>query len=305
MAMKREYGMEQPGIRFGKFVLRIPFVHYRWEWPEFFQALLMCATCLGAIPVIQEQLGLPYELAWGMVIINGFLYTLHATWGDPVVPGWITPAIPLTIGFLSQYPIGPERIQAMVALQMIVAVIFILMGITGIANKLLGVVPDSIKAGILMGAGFAATLGEMSVGKRFELYPITIGIGMIVAFFLLFSQVFKEWRSKSKIWDTIGGYGMLPAIILCVVVGPLVGEFAIPQVDFWPLFHVPDFAGIWNAASPFALGWPHASVWIGAIPQAIVTYIIAFGDFVTSEALIHEADVIRPDEKNCIRRGSI
>ena len=297
MAMKREYGMEHPGVRLGMFTFRIPFVHYRVELPELLQAILMCATCLGAIPVIEEQLGLPFELAWGMVIINGFLYTMHSTWGDPVVPGWITPSIPLTIAYLAQWEIGPLRIQSMCALQLVVATIFIIMGITGIANKLLALVPSSIKAGILLGAGIAATYGEFAPGKRFFKTPYTIGIGAVAAFFLLFSEVFAEWRKKSKLWDTIGGLGMLPALIICIIIGPIVGEYAMPKFEVFPILHVPDFKGIWNAMSPFVIGWPTASMWLKAIPQAIVTYIIAFGDFVTSEALLHEADIVRQDEK--------
>ena len=216
--MKREYGAEQPGIKMGMFVFRFPFVHYRFEKSEFLQALLMCATCLGAIPVMTENLGIPFDLAWDMVIINGFLYTLHSTWGDPVVPGWITPSIPLTLAFLAGFPIGETRIQALIALQLLVALIFIIMGITGIASKLLGLVPESIKAGILMGAGFAAVIGEVGKGKRFDQTPITIGIGALIAFFLLFSSKFKRLRKKSKIWDTFSGYGMLPAIILAVII---------------------------------------------------------------------------------------
>ena len=34
-----------------------------------------------------------------------------------------------------------------------------------------------------------------------------------------------------------------------------------------------------------------------AIPTAIVVYIIAFGDFVTSEELLRSADEVRQDEK--------
>lgn len=297
MAMKREYGKEQPGIRLGMFVFRLPFVHYRIELPEAFQAILMCATCLGAIPVITEQLGMPFEIAWGMVIINGFLYTLHATWGDPVVPGWITPSIPLTIGFLATAPMGPERIRLMCALQLMVAAIFIIMGITGIANKLLSIVPASIKSGILMGAGFAAIFGEFAPGKRVDKLPITILVGAFVAFFCLFSQVFSAWRKKSKFWDTVGGLGMLPSVIVCIIVGVIVKEIVYDKFDVFPIFYVPDFKGIWNSMSPFALGWPTGKMFLMAIPQAIVTYIIAFGDFVTSEALLHEADVIRQDEK--------
>ena len=297
MAIKREYGMEQPGVRIGMFVFRLPFVHYRFEFPEFFQALLMCATCLGAIPVITENLGLPYELAWGMVIINGFLYTLHSTWGDPVVPGWITPSIPLTVAFLATYEMGPTRTQALVALQLLVALIFIIMGITGAANKLLALVPNSIKGGILMGAGIAATFGEFSPTGRFSKTPYTIGIGVIVAFFFLFSEIFQNMRKQKKFWDTIGGFGMLPALVLCIIIGPIFKEYAVPQINWWPLFHVPDFKGIMNAISPLVIGFPSTSLVLAAIPQAIVTYIIAFGDFVTSEALLHEADEIRQDEK--------
>lgn len=297
MAMKREYGKEQPGIRLGMFVLRIPFVHYRIELPEVFQAILMCATCLGAIPVITEQLGVPFEIAWGMVIINGFLYTLHATWGDPVVPGWITPSIPLTTTFLATVPIGPDRIRLMCALQLVVAAIFIVMGVTGIANKLLAIVPESIKSGILMGAGFAAVFGEFAPGKRVEKLPVTILVGAAVAFFCLFSQVFASWRKKSKFWDTIGGLGMLPSLIVCIIVGVLVKEVVYDKFDVFPILYTPDFKGIWNTMSPVVLGWPSGEMFLLAIPQAIVTYIIAFGDFVTSEALLHEADVIRQDEK--------
>lgn len=49
--------------------------------------------------------------------------------------------------------------------------------------------------------------------------------------------------------------------------------------------------------SPFGIGFPKAQLFISAIPMAIMVYIIAFGDFVTGEALIKEADEIRKDEK--------
>lgn len=297
MAINREYGTEQPGINFGPFVIRIPLVHYKLEISEALQALIMCATCLGAIPVMTENLGIPFEIAWGMVIINGFLYTLHSTLGDPVVPGWITPAIPLTVAYLATFNEGTERIQALVALQLLIAIIFFTMGLTGIAGKLLGIVPESIKAGILMGAGFAAVLGEFNVGGRFNITPITIGIGAVIAFYLLFSERFKKLRQKNKAFEFLGGFGMLPAILIAIAIGPLVKEYAFPQVDFWPLFKMPDFAGIINTVSPFAIGFPSIDMFIQAIPMAAVIYIIAFGDFVTSEALIHEADIARQDEK--------
>ncbi len=295
---KRAYGLEQPGVQLGKFVFRLPFLHYRFEVSEFLQALIMCATCLGAIPIMTETLGIPYEIAWSMVIINGFLYTLHATFGDPVVPGWITPSIPLTIAFLTQFYMGKDRIQALIALQLLVAFFFIFMGLTGLANKLLRVVPQSIKAGILIGAGFAAVIGEFKPGEgRFDRAPLTIGIGFILAFYFLFSNRFKALRKKSKILEFIGGFGMLPAVLLVVLIGPLVREFSIPNVQFWPFIKVPDFVGVFRTMSPFAIGWPTLQHFIKALPLALTIYIIAFGDFVTAQALIAEADEIRKDEK--------
>ena len=294
----REYGGEQAYWPAGPFKIRLPFIHYAWSFPEMFQALFMCATCLGAIPVLTEVLGVSYDVALSMVIINGFFYTLHVLLGDPVVPGWVTPAIPLITAFLTNgYVMGPERTQALVAVQMCLGLIFLVFGITGLGGKMVKVVPNSVKAGVLMGGGIAAVLGEFKANGRFDKYPISVAIGIAVAYFCLFSPIWADMRRKNKIIDAIGKFGMLPAILVGVIVGPIAGEFAIPHVQWWPLIKVPDFADIWNQLSPFAIGWPSMKVWAAAIPVAIVTYIIAFGDFVTSEALIHEADEVRQDEK--------
>ena len=296
MSAVREYGKEQPYIAAGIFKIRLPFIHYKWEWSEFFQAILMCATCLGAIPVLTEVLGVPYEIAWSMVIINGMGYVLHSVLGDPGVPGWITPSVPLTIAFLSNYVIGPERTQALVALQLEVGIIFLLFGITGMANKVINIVPTSIKSGILLGAGVAAVFGEFKAGGRFGVYPIAITIGVLVAFYLLFSQKFRNLRQKSKFINGLGKYGMLPAIAIAIIVGPIAGELPVPSIVIGTFFRLPDLAGVIAAVSPFSVGFPSMEVFIQAIPMAIMAYIIAFGDFVTSESLVNEAHEARPDE---------
>ena len=218
MAMKREYGAEQPYIPAGIFKIRIPFVHYRWEISECLQAILMCATCLGAIPTLQEVMGVDYNVAWSMVIINGFFYSMHSLLGDPVVPGWITPSIPLTTAFLTMYEMGVERNQHLIALQLEVGIIFLVMGITGLAEKVINWIPASLKAGILVGAGISAIAGEFKEGGRFNLYPITVGVGSLVAYFLLFSAMFKKWMFKYKWAKMLGNFGMLPAIILAVII---------------------------------------------------------------------------------------
>ncbi len=297
MALHRENGKEQPYIPAGPFKIRIPFIHYRWEISECLQAILMCATCLGAIPVLQELLGVPYEVAWSMVIINGFFYNLHSLLGDPVVPGWITPAIPLVTAFLTLTEQGPERVQTMIALQLVVGLIFLFMGITGLASKIIGAIPSAIKAGILLGAGFSAIMGEFKDGGRAGLYPVTVLVGSIFAYFLLFSLLFKKMKSKNKLWYMVGNFGMLPAVIVAVIVGPLSGELPAPNLVLGSIIKIPDFALIWNTLSPFAIGFPSIGKIISTIPTAIAVYIIAFGDFVSSEQLIRSAEEVRTDEK--------
>lgn len=292
----RQYGGEQSFWKAGIFKIRLPFIHYAWSVPEMLQGLLMCATCLGAIPVLTDVLGVSYEVALSMVIINGFLYTLHVLLGDPVVPGWVTPSIPITIAFLNGFAMGVARNQALVATQLILGVIFLFFGLTGLGSKMVNLVPQPVKAGILMGGGISAVIGEMVKGGRFSKYPISIFIGLAIAYLCLFSPLWQEWRKKNRLINEIGKYGMLPAIIVAVIIGPIVKELAIPDVVWWPLIKIPEFGNIWNQLSPFAIGWPSASTWMAAIPMAIVIYIIAFGDFVTAQALINDADIARVDE---------
>jgi hypothetical protein len=86
MSLKRTYGAEQPGVGLGKLTLRLPFIHYRFEWPDFIQGLLLCTVCLSIIPVLTGKLGMSFEVALAIVILNGTLYLAHVTFGDPVVP---------------------------------------------------------------------------------------------------------------------------------------------------------------------------------------------------------------------------
>lgn len=297
MSLKRKDGCEQPYIPAGIFKIRLPFIHYRWELSECLQAILMCATCLGAVPILQEVLGVPYEVAWSMVIINGFFYCLHSLLGDPVVPGWITPAIPLVTAFLTLTEQGVGRVQSLIALQLMVSLIFFVMGVTGLAKKVIGFIPNAIKAGILIGAGFSAIMGEFNAAGRFHKYPITIAIGSLIAYFLLFSIIFRKMKSENKLFHMIGNYGMLPAIIIAVILGPLTGELPPPNLVLGSIIKIPDFGAIFNTLSPFAIGFPSIEKFIACIPTAIAVYVIAFGDFVSSEQLLSEADSVRKDEK--------
>ena len=171
---------ELPYIPFGPFQIRFPFIHYKIESVEFIQGLILGVTALAAVPYLEQYLGLPYELAWSCVIIETMLYMLHSLLGDPVVPGWITPTLPLTIVFLEGFPMGKERIQAMIALQMLVGLVFIFMGITKLADKFVHAVPNSVKGGILLAAPVTVMAGQLGEGGNMHKYPLAIvaGVGL-------------------------------------------------------------------------------------------------------------------------------
>lgn len=290
------YGEEQPYWKAGPFKIRLPFVHYRFEIADYIQGLLMCAVCLGAIPMLQEYLGMPFGVALAIVTLNGFLYTWHTLLGDPVVPGWITPAIPLLVAYCLTFPEGQERMQALCAFEIMLGLFAILLGLTGAASKLVSMIPPAIKSGIILGAGVSAIYMIFTEGGRFEALPITTTICLIVAFYLLFSNSFRKLSSKNRVFATIANLGILPAVLVAVVIAPLVGETAWPQIE-WSFSH-PDFATLWRDWVPWGtLGWPSISMFVKSIPTVISIYIVLFGDIVQSKALVNDADVTRPDEK--------
>jgi len=292
---KRQDGEEQPYWPCGPFKIRLPFVHYRFESVEFIQALILFVVSLAMIPLLQKYLGLPYEIALAYVFVCGIGFMIPAFLGVPMVPGWITPAIPVVLLYLGQFEPGPEAIQALVALQLLVAAIFLLLGITKLSSKVVVNVPSSIKAGILLGAGVAAYMGELKVGGRITNTPIAIGLGSLVCFYMLFSVSFAKMKSKKGLAQIIGKYGMVPAIILAIFIGMLVKEYPIPDIE-WGIT-VPHFKGMW-AYLPFTVGFPSADMFIKAIPTAIIAYIIAFGDVIVGTVLVKaSSEESRPDEK--------
>jgi len=286
---------EQPYIKLGIFKIRLPFIHYEWEWPEAISALIMMATCLGAAPVLEETLGCSFEVAVTMVIINGFLYMLHAHLGDPVVPGWVTPAIPLVVAYLSQYPMGPARTQALVALNLSFGLLLLILGITGLAKKFADMIPVSVKAGVIFGAGIAAFNSIYAKGGRFDKAPISVTVGVVVALITLFAIWYRHRSEKIPLLKTIRNLGMVPAIIFALIVGPLVGELKVPEI-IWSITPL-KIKELFSLYSPFSIGFPSLQVIINTLPLTLAVYIIAFGDFVFAQTVIGEADKARGDEK--------
>ena len=287
---------ELPYIPFGPFKIRLPFFHYKIEKVEFIQGLVLGVTGLSSVPYLMEYLGLPYEIAWSCVIIDVFLYILHGFLGDPVVPGWITPTLPLTIIYLQGYEMGPERIQAMIALQILVGLVFIFMGITKMADRFVHVIPNSIKGGILLAAPITVMAGQLGEGQSFSKYPISIIAGVGLLLLISFSDKYQELRKNSKFLDLIAKYGNLFPYLLAMVVGLIMKEIATPVVTGENMIKLPEFSNIISQISIFGVGVPSFRYFIDALPLALVCYVIAFGDFITSETLIKEASEARKDE---------
>jgi len=312
---KRKYGEEQPAIKLGMFRIRLPLIHHRWSWTEFFAALFLGVACLGAgmgttmsvfgldDPSNIAALGLTENGAFLMSltfgVLNALCYYLPSLMGDPVVPGWITPALPLTINWLSQWSVpdfgmgNVDRIYAMIALQMLVAVSFLIMGVSGLGRKLVQMVPMSIKAGIVLGAG--VTAGMNVINARIPRAPWTVTIAVLLSYFFLFNPTFAETAKKSKIWGIIRNQGVVPAQLFAIILAPiLLKEIPMPQIQ-WGITPV-NFSFVAEHFTIFGLGMPAVSFFLSAIPMALTVYIIAFSDFVLAKEVVEEATAGRPDE---------
>ncbi|KFZ28226.1 membrane protein [Pseudidiomarina atlantica] len=292
---QRVTGAEAPYFALGPFKVRLPFVHYRFEWPDYFQGLLMCAVDLAAISLMTELLGMPFEAALAIVVLNGLFYLLHHLLGDPVVPGWITPAIPLLMMYVSMFPEGEARVHALIAFQMLLGLFAIVLGASGAAKRVVQLIPSAIKAGIIMGAGLAAVAVVFDDGGRFESYPFTISIAVGIAFYLIFSKHFAALQSRHWVFGLLGKLGIFPIIALAIVLAPLFSEAPWPDIEWG--FTAPDFVTMFTQYTLFGVGFPPWSMYLSAIPTVLAAYIVLFGDVLQSKAILDEADEVRQDEK--------
>jgi len=302
----RKHGEEQPYIPLFGFKLRLPFVHFRFEFSEFAQGFILLAVALSATAPIMEGMALTdllggnaalaFQVAVVIVMINAMGTILHPMLGDPVIPGWITPAIPLTLAYLAQYGDDPiARLHAVRALQYLIFIVFIVLGATGLAKKIVSFVPVSIRSGVLLGAAIVAVQGVIMPGGRMSGTEISTIVGMLVTFLVLYSIHYRNASNKSVLLKKIGTLGLLPGMIIAMIVGIIIGELPIPTIK-WGITPMP-FMDAFRAISVFSTGLPPLQYFINAIPLVVVAYIIAFGDIVTAEAIVKEADTVRCDEK--------
>ena len=191
--------------------------------------------------------------------------------------------MPLITAFLLNYEPGPERAYALVGMELMLGLMYVILGATGIANKLIDICPLSLKAGILIGSGFAACAGPYGFksladgGKGFFMYPIAWSIGCTLGIFLLF----------------------VPAIIVAGVVGMITGECALPDfsgvTSFW-FNPIPGLTWVWKNFSILGVGIPPLEILAKDLPMAIMCYVIAFGDIVGGTAFLQDTKRYRQDE---------
>ena len=141
--MKRSYGGIQPCIKAGLFRIRLPFIHFKISPPEIATGLMNVCTSYGALAVLTTTLGLEPEVAWALVVLETALYTCNWLFGEPSICGWITPAMAIVILYLEGFDPGVVRIQALTAVQLELALLFIFLGLTGLSKKLTTLKPVS------------------------------------------------------------------------------------------------------------------------------------------------------------------
>ena len=294
--IKREYGAEQPYIPAGIFKIRIPGIHTGWEVTESIQGALMVATPISAATLVMNLFGFPFEIAVMWVLFNNIMYVMHPLLGDPVFPGWITPGMALVSAFLMTYPEGTERIHALIALQLVVGIIFLVFGVTGLAAKLVTIVPPSMRGGILLGAGISSMttcLNNQMVG-----HELSLCVGMGVTILFMYSLNMAKAKKNNKVLMGIGRFGLIVGLLCAYAIAVARGEISAPGnllKDGW-FTTFSNFNIVIEEMTVFGVGFPPAATWLAVIPMAFTEYIIAFGDFVYSQVLMGEAVESRGDE---------
>ncbi|RSL33570.1 xanthine/uracil/vitamin C permease [Salibacterium salarium] len=291
---KRKDGGEQPHWAVGKYKVRLPFVHYKLETPELIQGLVIFTIGLSLIEIMTNVMGMSYEAALTITIFTQFFMLIPSTFGVPFVSGFITALIPVLTVYLGGYEPGPEAIQAVIAVQIALAFIFLILGITGLGRTFIVNLPTSLKAGILIGAGITALMTEIEEGGRLAETPVALTVGGALCLYTMFSSSFKKLYNKNKVIKFIASYGIMPSIIIAIIVGWSIGEYSTPTIE-WGIT-VPSLAAMWGV-TPFAIGFPSIDMFFVAFPTAILAYVIAYGDIVVGEKIISRANHLRTDEK--------
>ena len=332
--LQREFGGIQPSLPIAMFRIRIPFVHFKISPPEIVTGLMNACTSYGALAVLTGTLGLDPVIAWSLVVFETCMYTCNWLLGEPSICGWITPAMALVVVYLEGFAdpgyaaavaaVGEEavtaagsglqallasgnqeyiqiahntttlRMQAMAATELELGILFIVLGVTGLSKALNTLVPPAVKAGIVLGAGVSAVRARMLEGGALDTATWGCLAGLIIVFLLMFSLRIRKSMDDNRFLQVLGNYSFLWAVIAMFVVGGIAGEFDFSHALDDGLLKAPDWAAMVAVTSPFCIGWATPDVWISGIPMALISWVIAYGDFITVQQLGYQAQ--RDDE---------
>lgn len=285
------------GIKWGPFRAYIPLIHMRFEGREFVQGLIVAlATGLALVPLLTSSFGLTFEEAVTISAIHSLLIASSVmVFGEPYAPGWITPALPFTLIFvMGQYDTPVERFQMMTALSLDFAALMFFLGLSGLGRKLMDHMPRALKAGIVLGASLAA-FKRVFVDdfKTIEAMPVSMVLALVTCLIVSFSVPFRKMKQNNRWLAMIASFGLLPGFIVAGIAGVLIGEINF-QIE-WGVM-TPPIGALMDKVSPFAIGWPSVEYFVAALPLALITYTILFGDLLTGNAVIKEAQASRPDD---------
>lgn len=167
--------------------------------------------------------------------------------------------------------------------------IFLVLGVTRLGSALVRLIPNSMKGGIIIGAGIAALMGEISAGGRLANMPLSLVLGSLICLYLMFSVSFKSLTERVPMARKIVNYGMVPGMLIATFIGIGVGEYKMQDVKRG--ITAPAFGEMWNYL-PFNVGFPGLDVFMLAVPTAV----IAFGHIIVGQSLMQRADELRTDE---------
>jgi hypothetical protein len=288
------------GLKWGPFTLRIPFIHTKFRAGEFFQGLVISgATAFGAVPIAMG-LGLTFEEAVALSFVAGSLVASGPIiFGEPMAPGWVTPAIPIVLAafaargqFNGVYQV--ETFQFMAAMCIEFTLLLFVLGITGWGRKLIELIPNGLKAGVILGAALAAFYQVFVTDMdKLMLQPISMTVAIALCVITTFSDPFKVLAEKNSFFKRVSSLGLLPGFVLAAFVA-----FIFNEVSFdieWG-FKIPDVVSLFNRTSPLAIGLPSVSMFIEAIPLVIIAYTLLFGDLITGIEVLKDGQPNRPDE---------
>ena len=288
------------GISWGPFTLRIPFIHIKFRAGEFFQGMVISgATAFAAVPVAMG-LGLSFEEGVALSFVAGTLIASGPIFfGEPMAPGWITPALPIVIAafatkgqFNGVYE--PATFQFMAAMCIEFTLLVFILGSTGWGKKLIQIIPNGLKAGIILGAALAAFYQVFITDMdKLMLQPISMAVAIILCVITTFSDPFKKLAERNILIKKVGSLGLLPGFIIAALVAYFLKEVTF---DIQWGFQVPDVVALFNKTSPLVIGFPSFAMYLEALPLVIIGYTLLFGDLITATEVLNDGQKSRPDE---------